>query len=295
MNQFNWTYLADSGERHHIGLLHGAQSGHLLVHCNSKIILIDFEVLENSMYSLFIDDQLCEISIERKGDQFYYGFEINSKADTPRNRQRKKLKKKHMLQSMAFLGSLVLVILAAIIGVNRWSQQNEWQDISAKLKKMGQETSARVLMAKEEDAANYFFMVDGKAYSIKTNFPTEKDIILENGMPLEPGDEFVVTYVPKNPKLNKIDYNRPTEKQIQAYRDRAITIYKEYHQNQSEPYIKCIIDVVYNTKGISGLADIYFQKSNSQENPHHNQDSYGRLTRDIPFQKMVKDKCNLLQ
>jgi len=296
LNQFNWTYLADSGKRHHIGLLHGAQSGHLLVHCNSKIILIDFEVLEDAMYSIFIDDQLCEISIDRQGDQFFYGFEVNSKADTPRNRQIKKIEKKHMIQSVAFLGTLVLVILSVIFGVNRWSQRSNWEDISAKLKKIGQETSARVLIEDENKEAysNYFFMVNGKAYSIKTNFPSEKEVILENGMPLEAGDEFVVTYVPNNPQLNKIDYNRPTEKQIETYRERTIAKYSVYHPQTALPYITCLVDVAFELRGISGLADLYFQKATTTENPRHNMDSFGRLTRDLPFQEKVKNKCDLL-
>ena len=296
LNQFNWTYLADSGKRHHIGLLHGAQSGHLLVHCNNNIILIDFEVLEDSKYSLFIDDQLCEISIERKGEQFYYGFEINSKADTPRNRQIKKLEKKHMIQSMVFLGSLVLIILVVIFGVTRWSQKNDWEDISFKLKKMGLETNARILMASEEkttDFANYFFMVDGKPYSIKTNFPTEKVVVLENGMPLEPGDEFVVTYVPDNPRLNKIDYNRPTQKQIAIYQQRAIARHLELNPNMDPIDAKCFVNVAFEIKGIGGLADLYFQKASVEENPQHNSNSFGRLVRDIPFQKEIKEHCDL--
>ena len=246
-------------------------------------------------YSIFIDEQLCEITIDRQGDQFFYGFEVNSTADTPRNRQRKKIEKKHMIQSVAFLGTLVLLILSVVFGVNRWSQRSNWEDISAKLKKIGQETSARVLTADEsqESFSNYFFMVNGKAYSIKTNFPTEKEVVLENGMPLEAGDEFIVTYVPNNPQLNKIDYNRPTEKQIQTYRERTIAKYLEYNPQKTTKYITCLVDVVFELKGISGLADLYFQKTSPTENPIHNTDTFGRLTRDVPFQEKVKNKCDL--
>lgn len=273
--------------------MHGAQSGHLVVHCNAKIILIDFKVLENKMYSIFIDDQLCEISIERRDDEFFYGFKINSKADTPRNRQRKKIEKKHMLQSVAFLGTLLVVIIAAIFGLTRWNQQKDWNDISAELKKMSQEVNARVLIAPEDKGsfANYFFIVEGQSYSTKTTFPVEQKTILENGMPLEPGDEFVVSYVPNNPRLNKIDYNRPTNKQIQTYHDRTLERYLKFQPNTDSAYAKCLIKIAYEQHGIDGLADIYFQKATPQENPRHNANSFGRLTRAIPFQKMVDDQC----
>ena len=73
--------------------MHGAESGHLMVYCNTNIVLIDFEILQSKTYSFFIEDELCELSIERKDDQFFYGFEINKKADTPLNRQRRKIEK----------------------------------------------------------------------------------------------------------------------------------------------------------------------------------------------------------
>ncbi len=293
MNQFNWTYLADNGKQHHVGLMHGAESGHLVVHCNSKIILIDFKVLTNSTYSIFIDEQLCEISIERRGDDFFYGFKIDSKADTPRNRQRKRIEKKHMLQSMAFLGTLLLVVLAAIIGLNRLNEQEDWSNISAELKRMSQEAKARILVApnEKENTANYFFIVDGQSYSTQINFSGQQEMILENGMPLEPGDEFIVSYVPDNPRLNKIDYNRPTQKQLNTYQERAIQKYLEFQPNSDATYVKCLVNIAFEQHGINGLADIYFQQANAEENPEHNANSFGRLTRAIPFQKMVENRC----
>ena len=294
MNQFNWTYLADNGKRHHVGLMHGAQSGHLLVHCNYKIILIDFQVLESATYSIFIDEQLCEISIERKDNQFFYGFEINSKADTPRNRQRKRIEKKHMLQSLAFLGSLMIVIFFTIWGLTRWNEKATWSNISTELQKTSREANARVLIAPEKEGtyANYFFIVDGQSYSIKTDFPVEREIILENGMPLEPGDEFVVSYVPDNPRLNKIDYNRPTEKQIGIYQERCLEKYLNLQPNGDSRYLQCLIKLAYEKKGVAGLADIYFQDAHPDVNPHHNTNSFGRLTRDDAFKKLVENRCS---
>ncbi|MEM9824435.1 MAG: hypothetical protein AAF985_25340, partial [Bacteroidota bacterium] len=284
---------ADNGKRHHVGLMHGAQSGHLLVHCNSKIILIDFHVLESNTYSIFIDDQLCEISIERRGNQFFYGFEVNSTADTPRNRQRKKIEKKHMMQSLAFVGTLLIAIIVTIWALTRWNESENWSNTSAELKKKSQEANARVLISDEKKGAfaNYFFIVDGKSYHTLTTFPVEQNTVLENGMPLEPGDEFIVSYIPGNPRVNKIDYNRPTVKQVQIYQRRC---YRKYLQSQPSidtTLAKCLINVAYEQNGISGLADIYFQQASPEENPHHNVNSFGRLTRAIPFKKMVEDRC----
>ena len=89
MSQFNWTYLAPSGKKHHVGLFHGENTGHVMIYCNSKVVLVDFKVRETKSYSIFIEEELCEIGIERKADRFVYGFDINKEADTPLNRKRK--------------------------------------------------------------------------------------------------------------------------------------------------------------------------------------------------------------
>jgi len=138
VNQLSWTYLADNGKQHFVGLAHGAETGHLVVHCNSKVVLIDFKVFDNASYSIFIDEQLCEISIEKQGNEYSYGFEIDNQADTPRNRARKKLEKQHLLQSIAFLGTLALVVSIAIFAISRWTSHHDQKNISAKLQRFDQ-------------------------------------------------------------------------------------------------------------------------------------------------------------
>ena len=192
MNQLSWTYLADNGKQHFVGLAHGAESGHLVVHCNSKVVLIDFKVFENASYSIFIDEQLCEICIEKQNEEFFYSFEIDNQADTPRNRARKKLEKQHMLQSMAFLGALILVVSIALFGISRWTSYHDQKNMSAKLQGSGQQISARILVPTEEsvDYASYFFVVNGKSFSTATTYSKKLTELLPNGMPLKEGDEF---------------------------------------------------------------------------------------------------------
>ena len=111
-------------------------------------------------------------------------------------------------------------------------------------------------------------------------------------MPLEPGDEFVVSYIPGNPRVNKIDYNRPTAKQLEVYQRRCYHKYLQSQPNSDTTFVKCLINAAYEQNGISALADIYFQAVSSEENPQHNSNSFGRLTRGIPFKKMVEEDCN---
>ena len=58
MSQMSWTYIADDGARYDVGLFHGDSTGHLLVYCNARIVVIDFSVLASKNYSFFINDEL---------------------------------------------------------------------------------------------------------------------------------------------------------------------------------------------------------------------------------------------
>ena len=110
MSQMTWTYVDDYGTSHKVGLFHGDQSGHLLIYCNTRILVIDFNVLQNKKYSFFINDELFDIHIERKDDIFSYGLEIDHKADTPRNHRRQQRERSHIIQLAAITLTLVAVI-----------------------------------------------------------------------------------------------------------------------------------------------------------------------------------------
>ncbi len=277
--------------------MHGAQSGHLLVYCNTKIILIDFKVLTDASYSFFIEDELCEISIERKENQFYYGFEINKKVDTPLNRMRKKREKKDLIQSLMLLGGIAVLITAFVFGLNTWNRLKHKAAFADKLAEMGRETSATLLVAPEiqGNLVSYYFLVNGKAYTVEEKTNAEQPIAHKTGLPLQKGDEFIVRYIPNNPRLHNIDYDRPTPKQLNIYRDRAIFKYIDEHPGADTSFCACLANIAFELKGVEGYADFYFQNTPPKKNPKHNSQSFLRLTRDVPFVNRVEERCKLLQ
>jgi len=115
MNCFHWTYIGDRAQKTRVGLYHSADSGNVMLYCGKEIIVIDFCVLESKKYTFFIGDELCEVTIDRKGNAFYYGMEINTQADTPRNRRRKVIDRKDLVESAVmvslFVGAIVLMCL----------------------------------------------------------------------------------------------------------------------------------------------------------------------------------------
>lgn len=114
MSQITWTYVDDDGYRHKVGLFHGDRSGHLMVYCNTRIVVIDFSVLASKNYSFFINEELCDIAIEEKDGKFSYGFTIDQVTDTPRNRGRRKMIRAQTQLSLMFAAGFFLVVFVLV-------------------------------------------------------------------------------------------------------------------------------------------------------------------------------------
>lgn len=114
MSQITWTYVDDDGYAHRVGLFHGDQTGHLMVYCNTRIVVIDFGVQSSKNYSFFIDEELCDISVEEKEGNFSYGFTIDQVTDTPRNRGRRKMIRSQVLHSL-MLGAAFFLVIATVL------------------------------------------------------------------------------------------------------------------------------------------------------------------------------------
>ena len=290
MSQFNWTYLAPSGKKHHVGLFHGDHTGHVMIYCNSKVVLVDFKVRETKSYSIFIEEELCEIGIERQKDRFVYGFDINKEVDTPLNRVRKATDKKHLKQGVGFLAVLGVLVFIAVMFLGNFGDGPGKPNLAALLAASGKETNAKVFLS-DPDKATYNFVANGKVYSEKTAYEIGIDIILENGMPLEDGDEFLVKYSSQKPEFHKIHFNRPTAKQISIYKNRATEKYKDLHPDEKMEYCNCLTDIAYELDGINGYAKFYLQDKSHDEDRRYNENSFHRLVRSVPFQKEAEKRC----
>ena len=114
MGQFKWVFLDDFNRRYDVGIYHGDSSGNVVIHCNGNIILIDFGVLVTKKYSFFLNENLCEIEMEKEDQNFFYTFEVNEKADTPLNRARKiynrKIRNKLILYGILYFATLISII-----------------------------------------------------------------------------------------------------------------------------------------------------------------------------------------
>jgi hypothetical protein len=291
LNHYTWTYVAGEGRNYNVGLLHGNTTGHLLIYAGAKIVTIDFRVFESKKYTFFIEDELCEIRLERRGEEMYYFFEIDKKTDTPLNRERRQIERKYLRQSLLAMAAFAVVVAAFIIWMNYLKNQSVPAD--EQLARHSRQTVGKVLIREgtPQPEISYHFVANNQGFSAKPSLQSKPIILLNNGMPLETGDEFLVNYVPSNPGISHIDFNKPTERQLDIYRQRAIAKHAQLHPSEAPSLVDCMVKIAYDLQGIAGLADFYFQDATPDQNPEHNQNTFLRLTRDLPFQKKVKDLC----
>jgi hypothetical protein len=292
LNHYNWTYLAGEGRTVPVGLYHSSTKGHLVIYVGKKISTIDFNVLDSKEYTFFIDNEFCRIRLERRGDQMYYFFEIDKKADTPMNRARWAMERKFLRQMIAGLAAFLALVLGFVFFMNQQKHPGQ-ANVEKLLASRGVETIAKVTVAPGEAQPDitYHFVASNQGFSSKPTLQSTPLVLLKNGMPLESGDEFVVLYVPSNPSVSRIDFDRPSNHQIEIYQKRAAEKHLSLHPDEALPVVSCMVQTAYEMEGIDGLAKFYFQNTPPNENPTHNKNSFFRLVRSLPFQKKVEQDC----
>lgn len=270
-------------------MLHGNKSGHLLIYIGSKIVVIDFKVFESKEYTFFIEDELCRVVLERKGDKMFYSFEIDKKADTPRNRFRKTQERRFTRQMFISLG----IFIAAIVAFTIWNpfEKSKLSHADELLMRQGAETTGAVLTDSLKSRVVYRFVAQNRGQTGVADIRYDSLILLGNGMPLESGDEFTIIYVPSRPEISRINFNKPTSRQIELYKKRAVEKYRMSHAEEAQSMIECMINIACQLEGISGIADFYFQGADPLTNPQHNQETFRRLMESLPFQKKLEQEC----
>ena len=122
MPQYSWNITSHQGANYKLGLFHGDKSHHVVLHCNDKIVQIDFGVSESKTYSVFLDHELCEVSIDHTGgDSYDYSCRINHEVETPLNQLRKsQLSERSRLERtrMIVASCVVFLVVMLLIGAS---------------------------------------------------------------------------------------------------------------------------------------------------------------------------------
>lgn len=294
MAQRNWLYLGETGRRYNVGMFHGDRTGHVLILCNSRIVLIDFSVQQSKQYSFFIDDELFEFSINRQHDRYAYECNINEEADTPRNRIRKEQKKNDYRKTVALLTCFALVILGVLGFAMAASAPPSPFDLQAALDQRGHTAIARVFVDPPTSQTGalkveYAYIADGHTHE----FQRSLSLTNVNGFPLRSGDEFMISYLPERPELHEIQWQELPAEQIERYQALALEEHRLQQEQLTAQQAACQVQLAYDLRGINGLALLYNQSTPESSDSEYNELTFLRFIRDIPFQEAVNRRCGL--
>lgn len=291
-----------------MGLYHGDQSGHLMIHCNLRVVQVDFSVKESRTYSFFIEDEFCEIRLFKENNgHFGYEFVVNKTVDTPRNRVRRVDERRIRRQMALFITGFLAVVLAGVIGLHyfdRWQKTERltrsslFSSLSEEhvrlLATEGTKTTAQLYVVREAMQRKVFYgftTADSNQISGAFEAPDTGTIVLPNGFPLSDRDEFMVTYLSADPRIHRIDFYQPTRSTISTYVRMAGEAERRSHPDISDKRSICLALSAAELKGWQALANFIFQTRSVQENGRYNRDSYLRLVRDADFSKVTREGC----
>ena len=294
MASFNWTYVSDNSEQYQVGLVHGEESGHVLIHVDGKIVTIDFGVRESKTYSFFLGHELCRIELDQRGAAgTFYDFKIDRKVETPLNRARKQRERKHLRQTFMVVGGVALAILLSVAAIAFTAPDDPYEDIAEQL---GQESNrtvgvVQVKLIDGRPSLSYSFEADGEPVYVDYNYQRSFEVLRGQVLPIASGDEFFVHYRPDNPRINLIDLNAPSRSQLERYRERVVRTHAELHPEIPYHLAECEVGAAYAAKGKAGLADILYQTESAATNPINNKLTYGRLIRSVAYQAHIEASC----
>lgn len=255
-------------------------------------MLIDFGVLRSKSYSFFIENELCEIVMERKGNRFFYDFEINREVDTPLNRARNQLEKKHWRQSLLFFGGMLLLVAIFTVTFLSFKSSKAQSNLIDLPLANYKSTIAKLIVEPGKDDTyfiNYSFVANGK--KVEGQLERDQVPLYKNSFPLVTGDELAVNYAPNLPERHELDFSQAPKEQITRFLDRSFQLHQQYNPRLTKQMIRCQLEIAYELKGIEGLANFYYQKTSPNINSQFNQQTYQRLVRDTPFKNKVQESC----
>jgi hypothetical protein len=304
MAQMTWVYLDPAGGRHRVGLYHGDRTGHLLIHCNSKIVQVDFAVKATTYYSFFVEDELCEIHLVKEKDgRFGYEFKINKEVDTPLNQLRKRERKVEFKHLAIGVGIMVLFI-GLVFAFNRYQANRRVTknldeksivgllepDQIRELSQYGKWAPVTFFITVEQGRpqAYYTFQTkDGQSVSGKVANPNGGALQLPTGFVLKDQHVFKAMYLPNQPMVHRVDFSEPDPSTLADYVTTAIHTQQQLHPESSDTYNRCVVETITKVKTWKALATIMQQKDNTVA-----QDAYLRLVRDPEVARMVKQSCD---
>jgi len=260
-----------------VGLYHGEESGHLVVHCNNSVILIDFGVKQSKDYSFFLEEELFELRLTQANGRFSYQFIHNNEADTPRNRRQAIEAKTDRWRLWAL--AVVAVIFFGFWAIQYWhAPASVARQRAALASGWGLATTAHIYQEKDR-----WFVAYQVGSQVREIILPAKDTLTGLGFPLVEGDQFAARYAAKAPTLLHIDWEEVSSTQQARYLGATVNRHQTLHPELSLQQVRCQVELAFALEGLAGVAKIHQQAS--ADFPAYNTNAYLRLVRSGAFRE----------
>ncbi len=250
--------------------MHEPKNGHFLIHYAGKPVQAAKDVLDTREFRFFIDDELCIIRAEKdKKDNWDYILSFDHKVDTPLNTARKKLERKHLVQSIAaFSGIAFLLVLILGIGYT----VNFYYDKES-LKENGYVTIATIVSTPQSTPGarkcEYVYQITSM-YSLEGSISCSslKAITDANGtgLPISVGDTYYMKYDITEYTNHQVFFDQPTAETLTQLKLKTRNRLTQLDRSITMQQAGCIVDQAHRLYGMQGLADIFFSQTISSIN-----------------------------
>lgn len=262
-----------------------------MISCNGKVVLVDFLVFDSRTFSIFLDEELCTISLEKHiTGLFTYTFEVDTKVDTPLNRERKKERWKNVVLGIGFIG-FVVFLFWGIFAASNWYEQRSIDNL---FEAQGYETVASaqlISLPNGKKMYRFAYLFErGKYFTMYKKLPAPN--ICDNGFPLESGDEFGFLFAISKSTVYRVFYDQPTGGQITRYIERSAASLGKNPAFQQGVNCECIAQEIYRDFGLDGLASLYFHAEDPKKNSNHNRKTFEDLQEKSNFPKLIRNCQN---
>lgn len=270
----DWHVVIHDG-KFHIQLLHHIDSGRIVVKSNSQEILkFNIDELEQDAVSFFLGETLCKINIKNKEEHYHYELIIDNDTPTELNKQKKQIESSNLKKTLLYLCLPIFVLcLIAFTLVKIYNNKHKtpaWQANAAYTYGV---VNSEINDPKWPLNTSYTYKVDTTHYMGWTNLDrTQGNVrVSQSGMPVQPGDMFVVHYDKKENNISRMLFDQPTNDQLVRYKIQLMT---------SVPMgvdAVCFLDKLYEWNGLNAWANIWFAELQPSWNAKCNMETYNQM------------------
>lgn len=301
VNKQSWMY-AGKLKRHKLELAHWPQTGKVYIRLND-MPLYESEMLASDAdktFQFFVDDELCIVRIEKRGNKFAYQF---TSPEYSTSRTAKWRKWKDILLMVAIAGVFTLVIGG--LGVPFVYNLVHTQKLNNNLDLGGIITTAYLnvqpdmeLLPNKPITLSYKFKAGLHLVSSQFTIPAADSslLALHSLFPVSGKSSFQVLYSSSDPKINRLLYNQPSEAQIEQYRQEArkVCLQKQFPELSPDAdkliFCDCLITYLYTHHEVVGMAQLYYANQTAVQNPRFNENTFAQFMQQ-DLQTEIKKIC----